>query len=363
MMKYNSQNNDNIRNHFKQSNDTTVSNDEGIKFFFEKDGKKVKYMKQKISMILVTIMFVLTISPMFALEPGAQTQNSESLGSKIIRLFKIIEKPRTTLSLLGPEMIWFTAISAQETLQNAKATQTAHVTETPKPMETPESPKENLTTEASITPDILSIFGRRPLVTREIIENQDSHINQTDLNRLRCWIASFNRNLSDSENYNIAKWILEDCKKYNVDWKVAASLFAAESAYRPHAVSPVGARGLGQLMPETAMDLGVTNSFDIRQNIDGSIRYVARNLGRWQGFPDQLNRTLASYNAGFGAVTRFNGIPPYRETINYVSKINGYVRELNNPQIGCFRSHHLASNRTTSCPVEGHNHDNVARQR
>jgi hypothetical protein len=313
-------------------------------------------MKQKISLLLVMLILTLTISPILATEQGTQPQTLNSITSRLIGFLRMIEKPGTRIAFLGPEMILQSAITAKQTLQNqetAGTTQTASAS-------IQSSVTEELSEENSALNILRSVFARPAEESKPV--HQDG-VNQSDLERLRCWIASFNRNLSPTENYNIAKWILEDCEKYNVDWKVAASLFAAESAYRPNAVSPVGARGLGQLMPETARDLGVTNSFDVRQNIEGSVRYVARNLGRWHGFSDQLNRTLASYNAGFGAVTRFNGIPPYRETINYVSKINGYIGELNNPRIECFRNHHLASNRATSCPIDGHNHGNVARQR
>jgi hypothetical protein len=312
-------------------------------------------MRQKISLLLVMIILISVITPIFATEQTTQPQTTNSITSRLIGFLRLIEKPGARFAFLGPEMILQSAIAAKHTLQNQEtATVTDH--------NTPTSSREESSTEKSALSILRSVFS---IPTEQIVpdsmHNHDE--NQADIERLRCWIASFNRNLSDSENYNIAKWIIEDCKKYNVDWKVAASLFAAESAYRPNAVSPVGARGLGQLMPGTARDLGVTNSFDVRQNIDGSIRYIARNLGRWYGFSDQLNRTLASYNAGFGAVTRFNGIPPYRETINYVSKINGYIRELNNPNVACFRNHNLASNRATSCPIDGHNTGNVARQR
>lgn len=89
-----------------------------------------------------------------------------------------------------------------------------------------------------------------------------------------------------------------------------------ESAYNPNARSRVGAVGLGQLMPETAADLGV-DPHDWRQNLDGSARYLLMMLVQFE----DARLALAAYNAGPDAVTRHGGIPPYRETQNHVSRV------------------------------------------
>ena len=111
-------------------------------------------------------------------------------------------------------------------------------------------------------------------------------------------------------------------ERFSVDAGLAPELIHAivsvESCYDPNARSRVGAQGLMQLMPATASELGVTDSFDPEQNLRGGIRYMAK-LARQ--FNYNYRHALAAYNAGPGAVSRFNGIPPYPETRDYVKKV------------------------------------------
>lgn len=97
-----------------------------------------------------------------------------------------------------------------------------------------------------------------------------------------------------------------------------AAVVLVESGGNPHAVSPAGARGLGQLMPGTARRYGVKNSFDPGQNLIGSAAYLSDLLKMFRG---DLVLVLAAYNAGENAVNRHKGVPPYRETRNYVPKV------------------------------------------
>jgi soluble lytic murein transglycosylase-like protein len=106
--------------------------------------------------------------------------------------------------------------------------------------------------------------------------------------------------------------------KYGLPAALIRSVMAAESAGRPNAVSPKGAIGLMQLMPETARELGV-NPHDPAQNVDGGVRYLRDMLVR---FDYQLWHALAAYNAGPGAVEKYGTIPPYRETIQYINRID-----------------------------------------
>lgn len=104
----------------------------------------------------------------------------------------------------------------------------------------------------------------------------------------------------------------------NLDVELLASVIRAESNGNVHAVSRAGARGLMQLMPQTASNLGVTDSFRAEQNINGGTAYLNYLLKRYQ---DNLALALAAYNAGPAAVDKYHGIPPYRETQLYVARI------------------------------------------
>jgi len=98
------------------------------------------------------------------------------------------------------------------------------------------------------------------------------------------------------------------------------SVVSAESAYRTHAVSRKGAIGLMQLMPATAHEYGADPT-DPRQNVDAGARYLRELLLRYRNTDHQVSRALAAYNAGPGAVDRYHGVPPYRETLAYVRRV------------------------------------------
>lgn len=114
-------------------------------------------------------------------------------------------------------------------------------------------------------------------------------------------------------------------KKYGLDPNLLASLIKQESNFNPYAVSHCGAMGLGQLMPETARHLGVVDPFNAAQNIDGAAKYLKEQLDTFGG---NVSKALAAYNAGPGAVKKYRGIPPYRETQNYVRSIKSHYAKI-----------------------------------
>ena len=107
-------------------------------------------------------------------------------------------------------------------------------------------------------------------------------------------------------------------REHGVDEAIVRAIIHAESAFNPNALSRVGAQGLMQLMPATARRFGVGNAFEPRQNISGGVKYLAWLLKRFNG---DLTLAAAGYNAGEGAVDKYKGVPPYRETRHYVERV------------------------------------------
>lgn len=112
--------------------------------------------------------------------------------------------------------------------------------------------------------------------------------------------------------------ILELAKQNNLEPALIKAVMHVESAFNPRAISSAGARGLMQLMPATAKRFGVSDSFHAIDNMNGGVKYL-----RWlfERFDGNLRNVLAGYNAGEGAVDQYNGVPPYRETVDYVARV------------------------------------------
>jgi len=124
--------------------------------------------------------------------------------------------------------------------------------------------------------------------------------------------------VSASRRDTLWPYVEQTARAHGVDPELVDLVIRMESGYNPNAVSPKGARGVMQLMPATARQYGVRDVFDPHDNIGGGVRYLRDLLGR---YGNDVTRALAAYNAGPEAVARHDGVPPYRETRNYVAAI------------------------------------------
>ena len=121
-----------------------------------------------------------------------------------------------------------------------------------------------------------------------------------------------------STKAQIMNKVSEISRKYGVDEKLVNALIKQESGFNVNAKSKVGALGLMQLMPATAKSMGVTDPMNPEQNIEGGVKYLRSMLDKYNG---NIILALAAYNAGPGAVDKYTGVPPYKETQNYVRSI------------------------------------------
>ena len=117
---------------------------------------------------------------------------------------------------------------------------------------------------------------------------------------------------------NFVPLINRVASRHGVDKDLVQAIIKVESDYNPQAVSPKNCKGLMQLHPDTARRFGVRDVFDPAQNIEGGVKYLSYLI---ETFGQELDRVLAAYNAGENAVLRYDGIPPYPETVGYVKKV------------------------------------------
>ena len=141
---------------------------------------------------------------------------------------------------------------------------------------------------------------------------------QTSLHTALQEVMSAQANTTTASKSQILNVVNQVAEKHEVDEKLVQALIKQESGFNPNAKSKAGAMGLMQLMPSTAKNLGVQDPYNIVQNVEGGVKYLKSMLNKYNG---NVILALAAYNAGPGAVDKYDGVPPYKETQNYVRNI------------------------------------------
>ena len=139
-------------------------------------------------------------------------------------------------------------------------------------------------------------------------------------------VETFKEKVIQAKPKNVDEIISAVSKKYNVDENFIRAIIKQESGFNPNATSKKGAMGLMQLMPKTAKGLGVADAYNPEQNVEGGVKYIKSLIDKYDG---DKKIALAAYNAGPTAVNRYGGIPPYKETQNYVNKIMSMYEKSN----------------------------------
>ena len=135
--------------------------------------------------------------------------------------------------------------------------------------------------------------------------------------------SSSTPSVSVSSPDDLEDYFKEASETYGVDINLLKAIAKQESNFNPSATSSAGAMGVMQLMPSTAKSLGVTNAYDAHDNIMGGAKLIAQNIQKYNG---DLSLALAAYNAGSGNVDKYGGIPPFKETQDYVQKVMNYYQ-------------------------------------
>jgi len=163
------------------------------------------------------------------------------------------------------------------------------------------------------------LFSEKEGVSQEIYSEKIAVSEQTAIPDARSFHLTLEERSVSVDIYD--HWIRGASKKYALDPALVKAVIHAESRFDPFAVSPKGAKGLMQIDPVTVVELGITDPFNPKHNIYGGVRYLREMLNAFKG---DKHLAIAAYNAGPNQVLRHNGVPPFKDTKKYLSKVLRY---------------------------------------
>lgn len=143
--------------------------------------------------------------------------------------------------------------------------------------------------------------------------------------KIKNFILKMNKNISEKDASSMAETIIDESKKANIDARLVTALICKESTFNSQAVSSSGALGLGQLLPQTAKEVGVNNPLDPVQNIKGTVEYLRRLFLKWVNYDDVVERVLASYRVGHKVVEQNKGVPQTKEVQSFIAGIKKFI--------------------------------------
>jgi len=183
----------------------------------------------------------------------------------------------------------------------------------PKPITPPKKPVVATTVKRGT----MASRGGNPGRTRFVVD-------PLVVSKYTAFIKNHNKKLSYAKAQEIADAVIQWSITYRLDARLVVAILITESDFNPGCVSNAGAKGLGQLMDENCQEYGITNVYDTNQNLYGTVRQLREHLDRYKGEdmdPEKLALALAAYNAGPGNVKKYGGVPPFRETKNYIKRV------------------------------------------
>jgi len=143
--------------------------------------------------------------------------------------------------------------------------------------------------------------------------------------KIKNFILKMNKNINLADANLMAETIFAESKKANIDARLVTALICKESTFNSKAVSASGALGLGQLLPQTAKEVGVNDPFDPTQNIKGTVEYLRRLFLKWANYDDVVERVLASYRVGPKVVEQTKGVPQTKEVQSFIEQIKKFM--------------------------------------